>query len=436
MNRRLAFLLAAVESLVIVAIGVGILLAPMMLIWLIENDPSINWATPYKTSVDIWLMAHGTRLIVPAGEIVGITTPQFVLSLMPIGLSIFIAYLAFRFGRRVAMTERVMVSWVGAVALYAAAAFGLSTSAYDSAIFPVAWQATFFPPVFFGIFMLLGSLTAKDSNAIEIAIFKKWLEIRFENLHWGIRSLARPALRGGTAVVAILFATSAALLALMLAVNWINIIRLYEGLHVSVIGGFFVTVGQLILLPNLVAFGASWLTGAGFAIGLGSHISPLGTATGPIPSIPVLAALPVGELNFGMIAIVVPLVAAFVATVAIRKHADEIRFEFANPLSAAFSLGLSIATVAAVEMGIIALITSGSAGPGRLAFVGITPWLVMLVTFVEVAAVSILVSFYSAKPQAADHPLLQKPMRPKQSRSPKRPSRKMPTAIGTDGSLN
>ncbi|MEY4981055.1 MAG: hypothetical protein RL174_393, partial [Actinomycetota bacterium] len=95
--------------------------------------------------------------------------------------------------------------------------------------------------------------------------------------------------------------------------------------------------------------------------------------------------------------------------------------------SAAFSLGLSIATVAAVEMGIIALITSGSAGPGRLAFVGITPWLVMLVTFVEVAAVSILVSFYSAKPQAADHPLLQKP---------KRPSRKMPTAIGTDGSLN
>jgi hypothetical protein len=436
LNRRLAFLLAAVESLVIVAIGVGILLAPMMLIWLIENDPSIDWTAPYKTSVDIWLLAHGTRLIVPAGEIVGIDTPQFIISLMPLGLSIFIAYLAFRFGRRLAASERVSASWFGAVSLYAAASFGLSTSVFDAAIYPVAWQATFFPPVFFGFFMLLGSLTAKDSTAREIAILKKWFEIKFQNLHWALRALAQPALRGGTAVVAMLFASSAALLALMLAVNWINIIRLYEGLHVSVIGGFFVTIGQLILLPNLIAFGASWLTGAGFAIGLGSQISPLGTATGPIPSIPVLAALPVGQLGFGMIAVVVPLVAAFIATLAIRRHADEIRFEFANPLNAAFSLGFSIASVAAIEMGIVALVTSGAIGPGRLAFVGITPWLVMLVTFIEVAAVSILVSFYSAKPQAADHPLLLNPVRPKRQKAnmPARPMR--PGQAPSDGSLN
>ena len=256
----------------------------------------------------------------------------------------------------------IAASWFGALSLYAAASFGLSTSVFDAAIYPVAWQATFFPPVFFGFFMIIGSLTAKDSTALEIAVLKKWFEIKFNNLHWALRALAQPALRGGTAVVAMLFATSAGLLAIMLAVNWINIIRLYEGLHVSVIGGFFVTIGQLILLPNLIAFGASWLTGAGFAIGLGSHISPLGTATGPIPSIPVLAALPVGQLGFGMIAVVVPLVAAFIATVAIRKHADEIRFEFANPLNAAFSLGLSIASVAAIEMGIVALATGTDTG--------------------------------------------------------------------------
>lgn len=415
----------------IVAIGVGILLAPMMLIWLLENDPSINWIVPYKTSVDIWLMAHGTRLIVPAGEIVGIDTPQFILSLIPLGLSIFIGWLAFRFGRRVAANERAMASWLGAVMFYAMAAFGLSTSTYDAAIYPVAWQGTFFPPAFFGAFMLLGSLTSKNAVAIEIAIFKKWLELKFNNFHWGIRALAAPALRGGTAVVAMLFAASAALFALMLAFNWINLIRLYEGLHVSVLGGFFVTVAQLILLPNLVAYGASWLTGAGFAIGAGSSISPLGTATGPIPSIPVLAALPVGELSFGMIAIAIPLVAAFIATAAIRKYANDIRFEFANPLSAAMSLGLSVAAVAAVEMGIVALITSGSAGPGRLGVIGITPWAVMLVTFVEVAVVSILVSFYTAKPQAADHPLLHKSLRPKQHARPakNRASRPAPRKV-------
>jgi hypothetical protein len=267
--------------------------------------------------------------------------------------------------------------------------------------------------VFFGFFMLLGSITAKDSQALEIQVFRKWLQIRFDRMHWGLRALLIPALRGGTAVVTMLLGASAVLFALMLAVNWINVIRLYEGLQVSVLGGIVVTVAQILLLPNVIVYGASWLTGAGFAVGTGSLISPLGTATGPIPSIPVLAALPVGQLTFGMIAIIIPLVAAFVATVAIRKHAEEIRFEFASVLSSAISLGLSVAAVAAVEMSILAQLASGSLGPGRLGTVGVQPWLVFIVTFVEVAAVAIPVSFYSAKPQRADHPLLQKPAKPR-----------------------
>jgi hypothetical protein len=402
------------------AIGVGILLAPMTLIWLIENDPSINWFVAYRASADIWMMAHGTRLIVPSGEIVGIATPQFIMSVIPIGLSIFFASLAFRIGRRISTQPEAAASWLGAGVAYFVAALGISISAFDKAIYPVAWQGTFFPPVFFTFFMLLGSITAKDAQALEILVFRKWLQIRFERLHWGIRALLIPALRGGTAVVVMLLGASAVLLALMLAANWINVIRLYEGLQVSVLGGIVITAAQIILLPNIIVFGAAWLSGAGFAVGTGSLISPLGTATGPIPSIPILAALPVGQLTFGMIVIIIPLIAAFVATVAIRKYADEIRFEFASVLSAAMSLGLALAAVAAIEMSSLAQLASGSLGPGRLGTIGVQPWLVFIVTFVEVAAVAIPVSFYSAKPQRADHPLLQKPVKPRRPGKTKR----------------
>jgi hypothetical protein len=106
-----------------------------------------------------------------------------------------------------------------------------------------------------------------------------------------------------------------------------------------------------------------------------------------------------------MIAIMVPLVGAFLATILIRSHAAEIRFEFASAISAAITLGISIALVAAVEFGILALLASGGIGPGRLQVVGVNPLIAAGVLFVEVAAVSILAAFFSANPDKPDHPL-------------------------------
>jgi hypothetical protein len=200
-----------------------------------------------------------------------------------------------------------------------------------------------------------------------------------------------------------LLMVSAFTIAVLIALSWIDITRLYESVQVSVLGAVLLTLGQLALVPNLVIYGASWLTGVGFSIGAGSLISPLGSQVGPLPAIPILGALPVGQLEFGMVSIAVVLLAAFIATLLIRKSADEIRFEFATAWSAAISLGLSIAFVTASQMGLLAFIASGSAGPGRLSQVGVSPWLVALVVFVEVGVVSTLAAFYSARP-VADKP--------------------------------
>jgi hypothetical protein len=190
-------------------------------------------------------------------------------------------------------------------------------------------------------------------------------------------------------------------LGLSLAFNWIPVIRLYEGLQVSPIGGIAVTLGQLFALPNLVIFGAAWFTGVGFSIGTGSSVSPLGTELGPIPALPIFGGLPIGETFIGLAAIVVPVVLALVCTLWVKSHTQQMRFNFASPLTAALSLGLGVGLVAAVEAGALAVLASGAIGPGRLETFGVNPWMLALVVFIEVAPVSFLAAFYSARPEKA-----------------------------------
>ncbi len=415
MNRRLTFLIAAFEALVIAGIGVGITLAPLTVIWLFENDPSIDWFVAFRAASDIWLMAHGTRLVVAEGVIMGVEVPSFVISVVPLGLTFLIGFLALRLGRRLTAATELWPGWLSATAVYGAISLFLSTAAHNPAIYPVNWQGTFLPPTFFAIVMIVGSLTGKRQlfgeasnlpEAAERIWFKNWVADRVDNLHWGIRALAMPALRAGTGIVAMLLAISAVMIALLLAVNWITVTRFYEGLQVSVLGGIMVTAGQLAVLPNLVIFGAAWLTGVGFQIGAGSIISPIATNIGPMPIFPIVGAIPAGQLSFGLIAVAVPLLGAFSATLLIKRHADEVRFEFASAWNAAISLGLAIGFVAALEIGILAAAASGGFGPGRLQTVGVNPLILMAVVFVETASVSILAAFFSARPDKPDHPLL------------------------------
>ncbi|MEN9955620.1 MAG: hypothetical protein RLY34_427 [Actinomycetota bacterium] len=417
MNRRLTFLIAAFEALVVAGIGIGILLAPLTVVWLFENEPTIDWLVPFRASADVWLMAHGTRLVVPAGMFGSSEVPAFVISMIPLGLSALIAFLSVRLGKKLTTALELWPAWVAGTLVYGAVSLFLSTAAYNEFAYPVTWQGTFFPPSFFLFFVVLGSLFGKRQafgeaadipDSAERVWLRNWAQRKFNNLHWAIRAVSAPALRAGTGVVAILLGVSSIFIAGMLAINWIQVIRLYEGLQVSFLGGFMVTAGQIAVLPNLVVLGASWLTGVGFQFGAGSLISPVATVVGPLPALPVTSALPIGELSFGMIAIMVPLVGAFVATIMIRRHADAIRFEFASAWSAAITLGLSIALVASVEMGLLALLASGGIGPERLQEIGVSPLLVAGVLFVEVAAVSILAAFFSARPDKADHPLAQR----------------------------
>lgn len=413
MNKRQAFFIASFEAAILIAIGLGVLLAPLTIVWIIENDPAVDWFVAFRAASDFWLLSHGTRLVVPAGEILGVVVPTFVVSLIPLGMTIWFARLYFNAGKRFLVATALWPGWLGGSLVFGAASLAISTLAFDERIYPVTWQGVVFPTLLFMVFQILGSVFGKPDILLEGDVLdqaperdsiRRWLNSFRLKMHWSLRSLTFPALRAGTAITVMLLMVSAFAIAVLIAFSWIDITRLYESVQVSVLGAIVLTAGQLAILPNVIIFGAAWLTGVGFSIGAGSLISPLGSSVGPLPAVPILGALPVGKLEFGMVSIVVVLLAAFIATLAIRKSADEIRFEFATAWSAAISLGFAIALVASLQLTALSLLASGSAGPGRLSVVGVNPLLILVVSFIEVFAVSTLAAFFSARPTESNSP--------------------------------
>lgn len=417
MNRRLTFAIGAIQALTAVAIGVGLIAVPLSILWLFEQDAQTAWAVSFRTAADLWLLSQGVPLEVAAGNFLGLAVPAFAITLAPLAYSMLLAWLAVRIGRRFSGAPEIWPAWLAALAVYAALAFLITRAAAFAAASPNAILGIICPTLFFAFFMTVGAVygepravygVPKTAQSPERKAIKDFFADRFASLPWVVRVVWSPALRAGTGITIALLAASALMIALALALNWINVITFYESVHSTGLGGFAMTIGQIALLPNLVVFGASWLTGVGFSIGAGSLISPLGSAAGPLPTIPILSILPQGTLAFGMIAIVVPLVFGFMATLSIRNHAADVRFEFATPLASALALGLSIAAVTSIELTLLSWLASGGFGPGRMSETGANLIWIFLVSFVEVAAVSVLASFYSARPNAADHPLLRR----------------------------
>lgn len=415
MNRRLTLAIGALQALISVAIGLGALAVPLAILWLFENDAQTGFVVAFRTASDIWLLSQGASINVAAGTFLGLEVTAFAITLMPLGYSIFLAWLAWRVGRTISGAAEMWPAWLGAIGTFAILNFLVVRAADFKTAGPDQVGGLIWPVLFFTVFVLIGSVVgeprpvygvAKGMVSIERKMISESVAKTVAAMPWVIRVVWSPALRAGTGIVIAMLVVSATAIGLLFAFNWIGVVTFYESVHSTFLGGFAITSAQIALLPNFVIFAASWFTGVGFSIGAGSLISPLGSAAGPLPAIPALAVLPQGTLDFGMIAIVVPLVLAFFATLAIKQHADDIRFEFATPLASALALGLSIAFVAALELAALAWLASGGFGPGRFATNGANPLVVFAVFFVEVAVVSVLASFFAAKPNRADHPLL------------------------------
>ena len=375
MTRRLTLLFSAFEALLVVAIGVAIPLVPLTIVWAAQFGFGPDWAIFWRGAADIWLIGHGVDVTftldpdtAAAIGVAGAGVPVKI-TIALLGFALLTLLLGVRAGERVAETGHRLLGELTTLIVFGAASTVVTLTALNTAARPSIWQGVLLPTLVFGVGLFLGVLREGRERGRDAARspVRDWID------DWRpqVRAAVGGALRAGTAAVALTTLVSAVAVALLIAVHYAQIIRLYEALHTEVVGGVALTAGELAFLPNLVIWAASWFVGPGFAIGTGSHVSPLGTALGPVPTIPLLGALPTGELAFGFAGLLVPVVAGFLAGAAVRPILVRALDEADLPRVPAFvATTLGGGLFGGLLLGLLAAVSSGAAGPGRLEQVG------------------------------------------------------------------
>ena len=285
MTRRITVLFSAFEAVLVVAIGVAIPLVPMTIVWAAQFGFAPDWLIFWRGAVDIWLIGHGVdvtftldpRTAASLG-IPGAEAPVLI-TIAALGFALLTILLGVRAGTRIAETGHRALGVLTTLAVFGTLSFLVTLSALDPAARPSLWQGTLLPTLVFVLGILLGVLRAERDSGDEprSTRLRRWIA----DADARVRAMVFAALRAGTAAVAITMIVSSAVVTVLIVGRFAELIRLYESLHTEFVGGIALTAGQLAFVPNLVIWAASWFVGPGFAIGAGSHVSPLGTALGP-----------------------------------------------------------------------------------------------------------------------------------------------------------
>jgi hypothetical protein len=379
-NRQLTALFAAFEALLVIAIGIVIPLVPLTILWGAQYGFAVDWTAFWRASVDLWLVGHGVdiTLVLDPATAASLGIPAagapVTLTIAALGFALLTVVLGVRAGRRVAETRHRALGGLASLGTFALASFAVTFTSRHPDASPSLWQGTVLPTAVFAIGLVIG---VRRTQAGPDAPPRRF---RDPTRNWrpDARAAIVAALRGGAAAAAGIITLASLATAALIVASYAKVISLYESLHSELLGGIAVTLGQIALLPNIVIWTASWLIGPGFALGTGSSVSPLGTRLGPVPAIPILGALPPGQLAFGFVGLLVPVVVGFLVGAILgpplKREADGALLVVA---------GLGVGLVGGVILGLLAWFSAGAAGPGRLADVGPNPWAVGVAAAIE-----------------------------------------------------
>ena len=363
--------LAAVQSVV------GSLLCvvgPVVGIWIASTRTGATWPEVVRVAADAWLLAHHTPLAVTGGH----------LSIVPLGLSLLPAAWCWTAGRRMALALglhrgsavparaglRALTSFTVVYALLAA------VTAFVAAA-PVARPGAGRALLGAAVLAVVAAGLSLMRSARGPGRKHPWTAVA-DRVR--VPAVVRRMLPAAGVALAGWLAAAAFALAIALGLGWEQVLAAHRALDPGPVGGLGLVLAQVALAPNLVLWTGSWLAGPGIAVGTGTTVTPWTSELGAVPALPVLGALPTGDLP-GALAMVllVPVAAGALGGVLVaRRHRVEGWLEL-----------LRDAAVAGVLAGAagwaLAALAAGAAGPGRMAEVGPSGWQVGLALAAEVA---------------------------------------------------
>lgn len=380
------WLQGALESAQAAVISALLVIAPIALVWLTGGFANQQWDAVARLAGQSWLLIHAVPMqLAASGTTAAAEGTAGTLALVPLGLTLIPFLLAWRAGRRLARASYTDQLWQALLGSWAAySAFGAATGfiCRTPDVVVNLWFAMLMPLIPFALGMVVGARREAGSWSRLIGVDAvDWIAATSQHSRWAGSYLASSAKAGFVALMAAL-ALSAALLTVDLLIHWNLIIAVYEALDAGAAGGAALTIAQLGFLPNLAVYALAWVSGSGFALGVGSQVGALGTAVGPLPSIPVLAAIPAGSLDYGFVALVVPVLAGVLGGWWFLRegenHFDEwlaikVNARWFTASASTVVLGAIIGAVAGILAGLLAWIAGGSAGIGRLTQIGPDP---------------------------------------------------------------
>jgi hypothetical protein len=328
------------------AIGLVVCMSVALTGWFLADAGSHGDTTDaLRVGADAWLAGHGSRLVL-SGVPVGVA---------PLAITMVLVLTAFRGGRWAAQRSADRTGLALAVATftggYLVVAVVTCVVASQSGATPVLGRA------------VLGALAvAALAGGCGLAVGTGRLaEVVDRAPEWALDAVTGALLGTLWLVVA-----AAALVGGSLLLSFNEAATVMSGLHLSVGDALSYTVVMALFAPNAVLLGASYLAGPGFAVGVGTTVSPTAVSLGVVPAYPVLAALPgEGPTPGGLVLLLaVPALAAGLGAGAALDRRGAVPHDLAARRGAAAGFG------AGVLVTLLVALAGGPLGTGRMADVG------------------------------------------------------------------
>jgi len=312
-----------------------------------------------RAGASAWLVAHKAGVTISSGSVSG------SISVAPLGLTLFLGWCLYRGGKsaaRASAADRTkdLIALSGAfAAVYGLGALVVALLTADGPL-KVSPLSAFLGAASLALVAGTAGILVESGAADDFA----------DAIPVGLRDTFPAAMAAVLTVIAL----ASVLYAVLLAIHFSRITGMLELLDAGVIGSVVLFAICLMLVPNMVLYVVAFLAGPGFQLGVGTTIAPTGVDVGNLPALPLLAAVPADGATptyLLVLTAVVPLVAGAVAGLVVVRRGLVARDADALGWDAFALRGAISALLAGVVLFVLMALAGGSAGPGRMAEVGI-----------------------------------------------------------------